>query len=58
MLLQPEDAAVVKTNAFENSIAIEQTVIEDRNLGVGLVEKFAVDVNLKGLVSRKFSPPL
>ena len=42
-----KDAAIVKANAFENAVAVKQAVIEDRNLGVGLVEKFSVDVDLQ-----------
>ena len=57
MLLHPKDAAVVKTNAFENSVAIEKTVIEDRNLRVGLVEEFAVDDKFGATLPPKFSPP-
>ena len=45
VFLQAKDAAVVKTNAFENAVAVKQTVIEDRNFRVRFGKKFAVDVN-------------
>ena len=45
VLLQPEHAAVVKTNALKDAVTIKQTVIEDRNLRVGLIIKLSIDVN-------------
>ena len=54
MFFHPEDAAIVKANAFENAVAVKQAVIEDRDLGVGLVEEFSVDVNLKRFRRRSF----
>ena len=36
MLLEPEDAARVGADALEDAVAVEQTVVEDADLGVGL----------------------
>jgi hypothetical protein len=47
VFLHAKDAAVVKANAFENAVAIEQAMIENGNFSVGLVEKFAVDVDFQ-----------
>jgi len=42
-----KNAAVVKTDALENAVAIKKTVIENRNLRVRRIEEFSVDVNLE-----------
>jgi hypothetical protein len=47
-----KDATVVKTDAFKNAITIKQAVIEDRNLGFGLIEEFAVNVDLERFLRR------
>ncbi len=47
MLLQAKDAAAVAAEAFEHAVAVEQAVIVDADLGVFLVVKPAVDVNLQ-----------
>ena len=49
MFLEPEDTPIVKANALENSIAVKQTVIEDRNLRVRFGIKFSVDVDFRVL---------
>jgi len=46
MFFEPEDTPVVKANALENSVAVKQTVIEDRDLRAGFRIEFSVDVNL------------
>src|SRR6266446_3122187 len=43
MFFQAEDPAVVKANAFKNSVAIKQTVIEHGNLGICLGIKLSID---------------
>ena len=37
VLLEPEDPAGVGADALEDAVAVEQAVIEDADLGVGLV---------------------
>src|SRR5437867_6840190 len=49
MFFKPKDASVVKANALENSIAVKQTVIEDRNFRARFRIKFSIDVNLRVL---------
>src|ERR1700738_471119 len=49
MLFQPENAAVVKTDSLENSVAVKQTVVENGNLRFSLGIKFSVDVDLRVL---------
>jgi hypothetical protein len=48
VFLQPEDAAVVKTNAFKNAVTIEQPVIEHRDFGCGFFVESSVDIDLHG----------
>jgi len=38
VLVQAEDAAFVEADAFEDAVTIEEAVVEDRDLGVGLGE--------------------
>src|SRR2546428_7152821 len=47
MFLQAKHPPVVKTDALENSVAIKQPVIEDRDLRFALRVKFSVDINLR-----------
>src|SRR5437764_3327183 len=47
MFFQTEYPTVVKTDAFENSVAIQQAVIEHGDFCVLLGEKFAVDKNFR-----------
>src|SRR6266496_553328 len=49
MLFEPENAAIVKANALENSIAIKKAMIEDGNFRARFRIKFSVDVNLRFL---------
>ena len=49
MLLEQEDAAVVKPDALEDAVAIEQAVIEHGNLGVGLIDELAVEIDFEVL---------
>ena len=46
VLLEPEDPARVGPDPLEDAVAVEQAVIEDADLGVGLVEELAADVDL------------
>ena len=46
MLPQLEDAVVVHADALEDTVAIEQTVVEDADGGVGFVAQLTVDVDL------------
>src|SRR5436309_5313079 len=45
MFFELEDAAVVKTDAFEYPVTVEQPVIEDRNLGFALRHKLTIQEN-------------
>src|SRR6476469_9588355 len=46
MLLQSEDASVIRADAFENTVPIQQPVVKNRNLRVLLVVILTVDKNL------------
>src|SRR5262249_5383278 len=43
---EPEDLAGVNADALEDAVAVEQSVVVDADLGVGLVVDLAVDVDL------------
>ncbi len=45
-----EDLAAIDADALEDAVAVEQTVVVDADLGVVLVEEFAVDPDLQGHV--------
>jgi hypothetical protein len=45
MLLQSENAAFVEPDAFENAVAIKQTVIEHGNFGFGFRHQLAVEID-------------
>ena len=47
MLLEAEDAAGVGADALEDAVAVEQAVVVDADLGVGLVVELAADVDLE-----------
>src|SRR5438874_10381099 len=49
MLFQLEYAAVVETDALENSVPIQKAVIEHRNFRVCFRKEFAIDVNRERL---------
>jgi len=51
MLSKPENAPIVKTNPLEDSVAVQQTVVEDRDFSVCLGVKFSVNVNFRVLDS-------
>ena len=42
---EPEDVAAVKPDALENAVAIQESVIEHGDLGVSLLDEFAIQVN-------------
>ncbi len=46
MIGQAEDAAGVRADALEDAVAVEQAVVEDADLGVGLLVEPAADVDL------------
>lgn len=46
MLAQPENSPVVGANPLKNPVAVQQTVIEHRNLRVLSIQKIPVDINL------------
>ena len=46
VLLEPEDPARVRPDPLEDAVAVEQAVIEDADLGVGLVVELAADIDL------------
>src|SRR5215472_2259503 len=52
MLFEAKDAAIVKTYALKNSIAVKQTMIEHRYFCVCFRIKFSVDENLRFLDTR------
>src|SRR5881227_1501744 len=47
VLREAEDAAGIGTDAFEDAVAVEQAVVVDADLGVGLVVELAADVDLQ-----------
>src|SRR5215475_222747 len=47
VLFEAKHAAIVKTNTLEDSIAVEQTMIEHRNFCVCFRIEFPVDVNFR-----------
>ena len=53
VLLQLEHPAVVGANALEDAVAVQQPVVEHRNLGVPLVVVFAVNIDLHVLNPRQ-----
>ncbi len=55
VLLEPEDPARVGPDPLEDAVAVEQAVIEHADLGVGLIEQLAADVDL-GAHSRAVLP--
>jgi len=48
VLLQLENTAMIRSDAFEDAIAVQQAVIEDGYLRVALAIIFAVNVNFHG----------
>jgi len=46
VLLEAEDPPVVKTNPLEDPVAVEQAVVEHRNLRVLFAVKFSVNIDL------------
>src|SRR5207245_1575211 len=56
MFSKPENAPVVKANALENSVAVQQTMVEDGDLRVRFGVKFSVDVNLRFLHAQRSGP--
>jgi len=51
MLSKPENPPIVKTNPLEDSVAVQETVVEDRDFSVRLGVKFSVNVNFRVLDS-------
>jgi hypothetical protein len=47
MFIQTEDPIIVKSDPFEHSITVKQTMIEDGNLGLSLVVEISVNVDFK-----------
>ena len=45
VFLEPEHLAAVDADTLEDAVAVKQAVVVDTDLGVGLVEEFAVDVD-------------
>lgn len=46
MLVQAEDVPLVEANALKHAVPVKQSVIEHGNLGVGLIDKLSIEVNL------------
>ena len=42
---EPKNPVAIKTDALKNTVAVKQAVVENGNLGVGFIEKFAVNIN-------------
>ena len=53
MLLEEENAAVVKADALEDTITVKETVIEHGNLGIRFIHKLAVEVDFQVLHERE-----
>ena len=51
MLSKPENPPIVKTNPLEDSVAVQETMVEDRDFSVRLGVKFSVNVNFRVLNS-------
>ena len=49
VLLQEEDAPVVKADALKHAVAVKQAVIEHGNLGVRFVHELAVEIDFQVL---------
>src|SRR5207244_6947716 len=47
VLAQPKHLSLIHTDAFEDAVAVKQTVIENADLGVRFVVELAVDVDLR-----------
>ena len=43
-----ENFAVIDPDALENAVPIQQAMVVDAQLGVGLVEKLAIDPDFRG----------
>jgi hypothetical protein len=54
MFAETEDATVVSPDALENTIAVEQAVIEHADLRVLLVAVFTVDVDFHSLPGERY----
>ena len=52
VLLEPEDPPGVSPDPLEHAVAVEQAMIEDADLGVGLVVQLAADVDLGAHLAR------
>src|SRR5450755_1556280 len=50
MLIETENASVVHANSLENTVAVQQSVVEDRNLRLFRRNVFAIQINLHNLV--------
>ncbi|MEY3853632.1 MAG: hypothetical protein RI910_2612 [Verrucomicrobiota bacterium] len=48
VLIETEHAALIEADAFEDAVTIEETMVEDRDLGLGLGVELAVDVDFHG----------
>ncbi len=46
VLFESEDAALIKTDALEDAVAVKEAVVKDRDLGVSLRVEFSVDVDV------------
>ena len=46
MLFESEDAALIKADALKDAVAVKETVVKDRDLGVSLRIEFSVDVDV------------
>ena len=48
MLLQFEDATVIRADALEDTISVQQAMIENGDLRVAFTKIFAINVNFHG----------
>jgi hypothetical protein len=53
MLLEFKDAAIIGADALEDTVAIEQSVVEDADFGVLFVVVLAVDVDFHAEITGK-----
>ncbi len=45
MRFHAKNPTIIKTDAFKDAVAIEKAMIKNRDLCVGLIEEFSVDVD-------------
>jgi hypothetical protein len=46
MLIEAEDIATIEADALKDAVTIEQTVVKHGHLGLCVVDKFAIEIDL------------